>query len=167
MANKILTQDRLKELYRYAPDTGYFYRRKNMQGGGMLGQVKNLLDKDGYVRITIDGRFYFQHRLAFLYMEGILPPDQVDHINHIRPDNRWSNLRHASAQINARNQTMSKDNTSGAHGVYWRKDILKWTARIVAGGLLLDLGCFQNKANAIAARKAANQKYGYHPNHGT
>jgi len=105
------------------------------------------------------------HRLAFYYVLGWCP-EEVDHINHVRDDNRWINLRAASKQENHRNRKLDTNNKSGFNGVTWYKNYSKWLACIGIGGKQINLGYFENKDDAIAARKAANIKYGFHPNHG-
>lgn len=87
----MLTQKRLKELLKYNPDSGAFrwrvsWTRTRLPAG--------CIHSDGYRRIEIDGRRYLASRLAWLYMKGRMPENFVDHINRIRDDNRWANLRH-------------------------------------------------------------------------
>jgi len=169
MANEIITQKRLKELFEYSPDTGDFIRRvsvnKRFKVGTIAGCVDNSLN-GGYNRIKIDGRLYRAHRLAFLYMTGEMPKDQVDHINHIRTDNRWKNLVASTKLENSRNQSKHITNTSGHTGVYWRKDIGKWMAFIRIDGKPKSLGRFNDINDAAAARKKAELELGYHINHG-
>ena len=108
---------------------------------------------------------YFTHRLAFLYMTGSIPKE-VDHINHVKPDNRWKNLRAANRIINGRNRSMHCDNTSGVTGVYWHKKKGKWQAGIRVNDKRIYLGVFKHLEDATAARKTAEARYGFHPNHG-
>ena len=159
-----LSQSTLKELVHYNPTTGVFVRRAasgTAKDGDPMGCVAH-----GYLQASVNGKPYLLHRLAFLYMTGSFPPDQVDHINHKRDDNRWINLRHATRTENLRNATLSNSNTSGHTGVYWNKASNKWNAMIQINGTLKHLGFFDDKNEAIATRKAANKKHGFHPNHG-
>ena len=91
-------------------------------------------------------------------------PIEVDHINRIRTDNRWSNLRAVTSEMNQRNKPKNKNNTSGTVGVYWHKGRSKWVARI--GKNSIYLGIFSNLQDAIEARKQAEIDHGYHPTHG-
>ena len=167
MPSTILTQNRLKELLHYDPLTGIFTwiskPNQNILIGSEAGHVEKVA---GYIRIAIDKRKYAAHRLAFLYMLGSFPQDQVDHINHNIIDNRWSNLRPATSITNCRNKSLSKYNTSGFNGVKWRKERNHWIAQIRVDGKLIYLGSSYNFDEAVAMRQAANIKYGFHPNHG-
>ncbi|RWK39229.1 HNH endonuclease signature motif containing protein [Mesorhizobium sp.] len=120
----------------------------------------------GYVQIAIFRRTHHAHRMIWLWMTGETP-EQIDHQNHNRADNRWENLRATTAAGNRKNQSRSRANTSGVTGVYWYKRDSKWQARIKADGVDLHLGYFADKTDAIAARKRAEAKFGFHENHGS
>lgn len=166
----MLTQDKLKEFIHYNPETGEFSwigahisrRKKNKTGSICVSKSGNQ-----YLKIWIFGKHLAAHRLAFLYMTGTLPKDNVDHINGNGLDNRWCNLRDVSYSDNSRNAKRFITNTSGHTGVYWEISAKKWRARIYLDGKLKDLGCFEHIENAVLARKNANLMYGYHENHGT
>lgn len=128
-----LTQDELKELLHYDPDTGVFTWKVSPTNNVKVGDVAGCRYPEGYIKVHFKGKPYRAHRLAFLYMTGEWPKDQVDHINHIRDDNRWRNLRDVSHQENHRNMTRQKNNTSGVTGVYWEKAKKKWCAQKIAG----------------------------------
>ena len=96
----------------YNPDTGKFHRQfKN----GVYKEVGHV-HKTGYVYIKLNGRSLRAHRLAFELM-GVDIPEEVDHINRVRHDNRWCNLRSATASDNQCNS--SSTNLTGVRGV-WR-----------------------------------------------
>jgi len=87
-----LTQKRLKELLDYDPKTGIFiwkYACDNMKVGSKAGYKA----KDGYVYVRIDGKSYFVHRLAWLFVYGYFPKYSIDHMNKINDDNRIKNLK--------------------------------------------------------------------------
>jgi hypothetical protein len=136
--------------------------RGKAKSGGLAGNKK----QRGYIGIGLNGGDYKAHRLTFLYMTGSFPPDQVDHINGVTDDNRWANLRASTNAENSRNTCLRSDNTSGVLGVCWHKRDGAWIANIRKDGRKHHLGYFANLADAIAARKAAEVKYGFHPNHG-
>jgi len=106
------------------------------------------------------------HRLAFLYIKGKLPAQVVDHPNHKRADNRWSNLREATPQDNQKNQSLRSDNKSGRIGVNWQKREGSWRAQIKVSGKTIHLGQFTLFEDAVAAREIAEAKHGFHQNHG-
>ena len=99
------------------------------------------------------------HRLAFLYMEGYFPENDVDHINRIKDDNRWCNLREVFRSCNMRNCDMMKTNTSGITGVRFNKFNQKWVARTLLFDKRVNLGYFDNKLDAAKARWEAEKKY--------
>ena len=99
-------------------------------------------------------------------MTGKWPKERMDHINHIRKDNRWLNLRETTNQENNKNASKRKDNTSGVPGVYWAKHCNKWLASINNGGERVNLGGFTDWFEAVCAKMSANNKYGFHSNHG-
>ena len=161
-----LTQERLKELLHYNPDTGIFtwleLACRKMPAGSIAG-CKNC---HGYVQIKVIGRQYPAHRLAWFYVYGEFPEDQLDHINHDGIDNRIGNLRLATDLMNKKNFPKAKNNSSGFTGVHWNKAERKWRAQIMIHKKNIHLGTFDRKGDAIKARKAANIKYGFHENHG-
>ena len=165
MNDSILTQERLKELLDYNPDTGLFTWLVSTNNRVKVGDIA-VANSHGYVLIRIDKRLHKAHRLAFLYMEGAMPEDQVDHIDHSRDNNSWSNLRHTTQAGNNRNATKRKTNTSGFTGVSWNKDSSKWISQVRVDGRQKNLGRYIEIWDAICARKSANLKYGYHENHG-
>src|SRR5579863_2482235 len=101
----MLTQERLKELLHYDPDTGLFTRLVTVAAfGAQKGKIAGNVDKKfGYCLIRIDGRGYLAHRLAFLYMTDSIP-EEVDHRDLNRSNNKWINLRAARHVDNMRNQ---------------------------------------------------------------
>ena len=84
---------------------------------------------------------------------------QTDHINRDKTDNRRSNLRECTTAQNAMNSSLRRTNTSGVTGVSWHKGAGKWRARIMIDGKHMHIGYFSDKADAIAARRAAEIKY--------
>jgi hypothetical protein len=130
------------------------------------GIVAGTDDRYGYRVIKIDGKRHFAHRVAWMIVTGEWPVDQIDHINGDTSDNRIANLRVVSRTENGRNAAIPSHNTSGHIGVYWHKRCGKWLAQIKVDGRDIHLGRFVAKADAIAARAAAEIIHGFHPNHG-
>jgi hypothetical protein len=161
-----LTQNYLKENLDYNPTTGIFNWKVSNNNRIKVHDIAGSVRKDGYIHIRINGKDYRAHRLAYLYITGSFPLNQVDHINHSRDDNRFSNLRLVSNQENQRNRSMRVNNKSGFTGVCWDKCANKWKAQIKANGKVKYLGSFTDLAEAIDCRKKANVEYGFHTNHG-
>ncbi|WP_461307649.1 HNH endonuclease [Albidovulum sp.] len=123
--------------------------------------------RHGYVAGHILGVNVYAHRVAYVIMTGAWPSGQIDHINGQRDDNRWQNLRLVDPQENSRNTAISRCNSSGVVGVSWNREKRRWWAYINEGNRQRRLlGAFRSKADAVAARKAAEKRYGYHENHG-
>lgn len=161
----MMTQSELKKLFHYDPVTGVFtHLRKH--GHKDMFDVAGYKISIGYIQIRLHGRTaQYAHRLAFLYMTGNIP-EQVDHKNQVRDDNRWRNLRKSSYAINNKNVSMQKRNTSGYVGVNYHKETKKWQATIGVNGKLVGLGYFDKKEDAVSARKEAEEKHDFHANHG-
>jgi len=111
----LLTQERLKEVVHYDPETGLFTRKKDV-GKYKKGEIVGYTNGRGWLRFKIDYKHYKLHRLAFLYMTGKLP-EEVDHINGVKWDNRWCNLREATRSLNAANIKTKGNSKTGYQGV--------------------------------------------------
>lgn len=144
----LITHSDLLKTLKYEPETGEFYwlisPKYNIPSGSRAGGDM----KTGYRFIKLNSRFYTSHRLAFFYMTGAWPVGEIDHINGIRNDNRWQNLRVVSVAQNGLNRKKYSTNTSGAKGVSWHARLQKWRVRIQKSGKRIDLGCFDNIADA-------------------
>lgn len=148
---KPLTQERLKQVLIYDPDTGIFIRN---------GKIAGSRDRRGYTRITIDGVKHWAHRLAFLYMTGDWPVGFCDHINQKKNDDRWGNLRDASRAQNSMNRPACKLNSTGFKGVsVWPRG--GYQAGIKVNGKRRYLGIFSDPIEAAKAYDAeATKEFG-------
>lgn len=149
-----LTQARLKELLHYDPLTGIFTRLVGVQGVD-AGHVQKPNKFHGYVFIEIDGEKYRAHRLAWFYVHGRWPSDQLDHRDRNKAHNWISNLREATDGQNRQNMSMRSDNGSGHTGVSWDKGRNKWMAQIKVDGRQHYLGRFDDVMDASEAYKKA------------
>lgn len=161
-----MNQEELKENLHYDPITGIFTWIKT-NGPLLAGTQAGYLHthRGGYINIGFKGKNYKAHRLAFLYMTGSIP-EQVDHIDHNRSNNVWSNLRAADGHINQKNCAMSKNNKSGYTGVSWDNRQCKWVAQIGHNSKAICLGRYDKIEDAIKARKEAEKLFEYHANAG-
>jgi hypothetical protein len=155
-----LTAEYLREVLHYNADTGIFTwlkPRRKVRVGDRAG----IIDPRGYVLIGIDQVRYWAHRLAWLYVYGEFPSDQLDHRNANKSDNRIANLRLANRSLNEGNKGRSRRNTSGVKGVSWHAASQKWIAQIHRDGAPRYLGLFVDKDAAAAAyAKAAVEHFG-------
>jgi len=163
----MINQIELKKLVEYDKDTGIFKRKISTSNGATVGDVAGSTHSSGYERLRILGEKnpIPAHRLAWLYVYGVWP-NHIDHINGVRNDNRIKNLRSVSQPENNLNKKIFKNNSSGVSGINWISRLGKWRVRIGVSGEYISIGCFQYKWDAICARKSAENKYGYHINHG-
>ena len=145
----LLTQEELKQLLHYDPETGVFTWLVDSNRKVKAGSIAGYKHSKGYVEVGISEFIYKAHRLAFLYMTGNFPLDCVDHINGIRDDNRWLNLRSCTNQQNQFNRRVYKDNKSGYKGVGKIGD--KWQAKICIGGVRRSIGTFDTPELASQA----------------
>lgn len=182
-----LTQKILKELIYYDPNTGVFtwmerdakwfncddnHQCKSWNtkySGCEAGKVsKEGRTRYRYITITINGiqNRYKSHRLAWMYVYGELPINDIGHIDQDGLNNSIKNLEDITHQINHKNERMSKNNTSGFTGVYLNKKTNKWFASIKVDGKNIHGGTFLDIKDAIEKRKQMNVEYGFHKNHG-
>jgi hypothetical protein len=164
----MITQARLKELLHYNPSTGVFtrtIRRGPYRAGSICGHAFKHRNTH-YRVIGIDGGNYKAHRLAWLYVYGKFPDDQIDHKDGNGLNNSLSNLRDVSNSENQKNARLRLNNTSGVAGVSFYKPDNKWLVRINTDSGRKFLGYYIDIKDAISARKAAEVEYGYHSNHG-
>lgn len=146
-----LTHERLKEVLDYNSETGVFTRKIPSKGHG-VGVISTFPNKDGYLRIGIDGKRYYAHRLAWFYIHGEWPSDDIDHCFHNRADNRMSKLRNVSTSGNLQNQVNPhSDNKVGFLGVCFHKKAGKFMASIYVSGKQKYLGLFHTAELAHAA----------------
>lgn len=148
----------LPEWISYNATNGQFTWLKT-SGKGYAGAIAGTPQAKGYIAISIRGRQFLAHRLAWLFVHGDLPTKQIDHINGVKTDNRIANLRLATNMQNHANRGAQRNSTSGVKGVYWFKPQQKWKAQIQVNGKAIVLGYFASKDAAIAARLEGEKKY--------
>jgi hypothetical protein len=157
MAKPILDTARLHELLHYDPLTGEFRWLVNRHPNKTKGALAGSPDEEGYIRIGIDKRRYRAHRLAWFYMHGVWPDDEVDHRNGVRTDNSLLNLRVVTRSVNMQNMRKSPAKAStlpmgvnrGPQGLY---------AQIFANGRKINLGKFETPEAAHDAYIAAKRQ---------
>ena len=138
---------RLKELLQYNPSTGNFTWIANMGKRVKAGQVAGCIHHMGYVVIYKDKKSYLAHRLAWLYVYGEYPTNNIDHINGIRSDNRIENLRDATQAENCQNIHKVRC-SSGLMGAYFDKTRSRWYSAIKLNGKSKLLGHFKTAKDA-------------------
>lgn len=159
--DKPLTAERLRNLLHYDPETGTFTWLAKARGGITTGYSTGYASKRGDIIITVDYVQRKAHRLAWLYMTGEWPQQDIDHKNGIRADNRWENLREATASQNLANARLRSNNTSGFKGVTWDRERKKWVAQIRVRGRHIHVGRYTSPEEAhVAYMRAATHHFG-------
>ncbi len=147
----MITQEYLKSKLSYDTATGKF---KKIGSNAKVGSFD-----DGYIRIEIDRKTYYAHRLAWLYVYGKLPELNLDHINCDKSDNRIENLREVTTSQNLMNIGKNKNNTSGAKNVYFHKPTGKWQVRVTVDGRSKHFGLYDDIELADLVATEARNKY--------
>lgn len=157
----MLNQEKLKSVLNYDQESGVFVwkvAKKGLAKGTIAGNTR----PDQYKRIVIDGKCYYAHRLAWMYVYGSFPKHQIDHINRNPNDNRILNLRLATQKQNLENTSKSQKNTSGFKGVSWMKRTGKFRAFITHNQKYHHLGVFDTAIEAKNAYTQATQRFFTH-----
>lgn len=175
-----ITPDLVRELLHYDPDTGvltwrfrpakYFSAKRhaaawnaryaNRTAGAILRSDKHAYERIS-VHVSINGvsKSFCAHRLAWMHFYKTDAPKMIDHINRNALDNRISNLRPASYQVNTNNKTKPTNNTSGVVGVHLDRG--RWVASCcVGGGKRQFVGSFTTKMEAACAIAQFRQERG-------
>ena len=151
----MLTQSELKRQLHYDHETGIFTwvnpSKYNIYNKGLIaGHIKK---DDGYIRLNISGKSYYSHRLAWLYIYGEYPLNQIDHINMNKSDNRICNLRECTASQNRMNIGVNKNNNTGFKGVSFFRKSNKYRAEGSINNKTFYLGLFDTAEEASQAYK--------------
>lgn len=155
----------------YFPDTGFIkFKIPSSRNKIKPGEVAGRVHSKGYIHISIFvlGREVEvkAHRLAWLMHFGAWPEAEIDHINHVKYDNRIENLRAVSGAENQRNKGMSIKNTSGLTGVHFCGKRNGWIGQYCKDGNKIYVGCFSTKHLAFEAVRSRRALDGFHENHG-
>lgn len=166
----------LASLLAYDPDTGVLtwkwrdesmfssVRTQRMWNTRFSGKPAGRLNQ-GYIELRMLGRKMLAHRIIWTLMTGDEPPEEIDHDNGVKHDNRWENLNASTKQKNAKNLPMPTRNRTGVMGVHLNK-YGRFVANGYANGRRVHLGYFDDLETAAAVRKDFEKANGYNPNHG-
>ena len=153
----MLTQEQLKERLEYNPETGLFTWLNHKKSTYVSKQAGTKNKSTGYVQISLGGKIYKAHRLAWLYMMGSMPVGDMDHKNRIKDDNRWVNLREATKTENMGNLNLQFRNKSGQRGITYYQGA--WQAQLTKGKKNNYLGRYRTKEEATVAYRIAAVAY--------
>lgn len=153
--------DELRLLLDYDPETGIF-RWKVKRGCRRAGEITGCPNAQGHVVIGLNGEIHYAHRLAWALMRGKWPQHGIDHEDKDLANNRWRNLRAATASQSGANAWLRSDNKTGFKGVMYERRREKWRAEIrLPGGSVRFLGYFNDpEFAALAFDRAAIKERG-------
>ena len=163
-----LRYEEVARLFTYDRETGVLYWRirgsntirRNYVAGSSKGAT-------GYRQVGIKGKVYLVHRIIMMLCFGHIPENaEIDHINHVRDDNRLCNLRFVTRSENRKNQSVSSKNTSGVTGVYFSKAKKQYVAQICVDWKVIYLGSYDTLEGAAEARRQADKEFNFNNNHG-
>lgn len=156
-----------KHYFRYEKGKIYWINKNKFARSIEIGDEAGTIDHTGYCHVYVNGRSYQRHRIIWEMFNGkIRDGFVIDHINHIRHDDRIENLREITPAENNKNASIRKDNKCGVVGVSFHKRCKKWYARIRHNGKLVNLYWGDSFDDAVKARKEAERIYNFHSNHG-
>ena len=95
----------LRYLFHYKPLTGELVRKVRTGPRTQVGDIAGSVANTGAIHVRVENGTYLAHRLIWKWVHGT-DPQELDHVNQIRTDNRIWNLREATAtqnQCNRRN----------------------------------------------------------------
>lgn len=164
MADEIIAA-RVREIFHYDAETGIFIRRIRLAQRHQVGDRADFLVTSGglagYLRVAFDSKRYLAHRVAWLYVHGEWPTQDIDHINGERADNRIANLRDVPNLVNRQNirKCRADNKGSGYLGVTLHQG--KWRSRLQHNGKAIELGSFDTPEKAHQAYLEGKRKH--HP----
>lgn len=156
-----MTYDEAIEAFEYDPASGKLFWKIDVGKSKLAGKQAGTINR-GYVKVIFRGKHYMAHRLIWLMEKGRWPPDEIDHINGDKADNRLCNLREATRSENLRNRPVKKNNKLGIKGVVakkWKGKIYGYQATIMFDGKQHYLGIFDRVEYAKEAFDAAAKKH--------
>lgn len=177
-ARQLPPQAYLNSVLEYCPETGVLtwkHRPENhfkclgvfkAWNTRFSGKPAGSPNGSGYRQVNLDGKVYLAHRVIWTMVHGDLGPNDIDHINGDRSDNRLENIRSVSRTLNLRNSATKSRGAIGVCGVSRHTLTGKYRAYVGIDGKQVHLGFFENVDDAIAARAEANKAYGFTERHG-
>ena len=151
-----ITQDYLKEIFDYKD--GNLFRKTKTSNRTKVGDVVGSKNGNGYLRVSVLGKYFYVHRIVFMWHFGYLP-NEIDHIDGNKSNNKIENLREATHLQNGKNLTLRLSNKVGINGVRFDSDRRKWASSICINKKKKHLGRFANIEDAILARKNAEIEF--------
>ena len=162
-----VTQERLKLLLDYDPQTGHFtWKTRTVKthfdviwNKRFSGKRAGHSHKMGYIVLCVERAKIMAHQAAWAYQSGDMPAGDIDHVNGIKSDNRICNLRVATRSQNMANTSRRSSNTTGFKGVTMDRRTGRYIAAVHPNGKKRHLGVFDTAEAAHDAYVAGALKY--------
>ncbi len=171
-----LSPSELLRLFEYEPSTGsLIWKHRPVsdfvnEHASKIWNIKHAGKPAGIagerLQLSISNKRFKLHRVIWAYCTGKWPEGDIDHIDGNPQNNRIENLRDVEHSENQKNLKLNKNNKSGFSGVGFLERTGRWKAVIQNSGKAHHLGYFATKEEAVAARKNAERRFGFHQNHG-
>ena len=159
----MITHEEAHQIFTYNEEDGKLTRRTRPGPRAKPGRVVGNPYSNGYLRVSVgpagSNKEYLLHRLIWMMKTGTWPTGEIDHINGVRDDNRWVNLRQCTSSENKQNLGIRKNNTSGHAGVSKKRGMEAWQANITVNKKQIFLGIFYSLEEAAEAYRRAKLKY--------
>jgi hypothetical protein len=143
---RLLDAVRLREVLHYDPVSGVFTWKVNTARLKLVGKRAGYVGPDGYRVIRIYTTSFAAGCLAWLFMTGKWPTEEVDHKNLIKSDDSWHNLREATKANNIHNRRFKgkyKGTRKTANG--------RWQAMVYFSGRYYYFGTHKKRIDAARA----------------
>jgi hypothetical protein len=137
----MITQDNLKDYFTYK-DGNLFWKRQPSRRI-TVGSIAGNLTERGYIQVKVFNKRFYAHRIIFFMFNGYFP-QELDHIDGNKSNNRIENLRDSTKSQNNMNSKKRKDNTSGTKGITWDKRCNKWKVQGQANNIKYYLGRYDD-----------------------
>ena len=154
----IIDLEKARQMLAYDQNSGNFYWRESPRIGVKAGSQAGTINSKGYRLIKIDGRHILAHRLAWYFVHGRLPFDQIDHIDCNRDNNCIKNLRECNNAQNAQRSSVGKINKTGHRGICYLPRHKKYQASIGYNNKRKNLGLYQDFDEAVEVYELAKQR---------
>lgn len=164
-----ITQQLLHEYLNYDKNTGVLTWRKKLGKKTVINtRAGSLVPTTGYRSITLWGKSYPEHHVAWCWYYGYWSTKQLDHIDHVRANNAINNLREVTIAENARNRVRRRNTKVEEAGIWFCKRRNRYISEITMAGKKVFQKTYLPDAveTAIAERKAKLTELGFHDNHG-
>lgn len=145
------TQKEVIDLFDFDVTSGIFTRKTSVAKNTKAGDTVGWLNGCGYLNVRINRKVYKVHQIVWLYVTGNWPNGVIDHINRIKTDNRFENLRDTTITVNNLNRDVRKDSKTGIPNVTWRERDKCFYASCRRNGKLNYIGKFQTVEDASFA----------------